>query len=104
MGSYGHDTDTEKAQEAYEAFLQDRREKDTLTFRHLEQRRRLNLLKRQEYNEHKHLSQEIQQDTQKYKTMLSELCNQRLSEFNRKHTKPRETQHQKQGKGRILDR
>lgn len=66
--------------EAYESTLRDRKEKEELIFRHLEQRRRLNALRTQERNEYQEQTQELRQDVQTYKGLLREQREERLKE------------------------
>ena len=63
--------------------MRDRAEKEQLIFGHLEQRRRLNTIRIQEHNEHQSQKQEIRQDVQTYKGMLSGLREKRLEEYSR---------------------
>ncbi|MGH8559360.1 MAG: hypothetical protein ACRESZ_18315 [Methylococcales bacterium] len=85
--------------ETFEAFIRDRAEKEELIFRHLDQRRSLNTLRTQERNEHQRKKQEIRQDVQHYKGMLSELREQRLEEY-RKERRCRDSSKTPQNRNR----
>ncbi|MDD5320482.1 MAG: hypothetical protein PHD43_07695 [Methylococcales bacterium] len=91
--------------ETFEAFVRDRAEKEELIFRHLDQRRNLNAFRIQERQEHQNQKQELRQDAQKYKGMLSQLREQRLEDYSRE----RESRHdskepQNRNRGRSYDR
>jgi hypothetical protein len=91
--------------EAFEAFARDQSEKEEFIFRHLEQRRRLNALRIQDRNEYQLEKEELRQDIQKYKGMLSELREQRLEEYSRERESRNESHEPKnRGRGRSLDR
>jgi hypothetical protein len=70
-------------QETYQSLIRDRTEKETLIFRHLDQRRNLNAFRVQARQDYETQKEELRQDVQAYKGMLSELREQRLEDYSR---------------------
>lgn len=70
--------------ETHQATIRDRAEKDALITRHLEQRRRLNSIRTVEHSEYQTQKQELNKDAQTYKTMLSEMRDQRMDKSRQK--------------------
>jgi hypothetical protein len=67
--------------ETYESFVRDRAEKEELISRHLDQRRNLNAYRVQTRQNYRAQKEELKQDVQTYKGMLSELREQRLEDY-----------------------
>lgn len=91
--------------EAYQAFIRDREEKDRLVTGHLEQRRRLEAIRTQEHNDHRLQKQDLRQDAQTYKGMLSDLRKERLKEYSQERQSANTTNSpQTRNRGRSLER
>ncbi|MFZ2171643.1 MAG: hypothetical protein WAW61_18640, partial [Methylococcaceae bacterium] len=91
--------------ETFEAFVRDKAEKEELIFRHLDQRKSLNAFRVQERNEHQNQKQELREDAQKYKGMLSELREQRLEDYSRERESRHDSKEPQNPKpGRSYDR
>ncbi len=94
----------QNALETDQATIRDRAEKDALITRHLEQRKRLNTIRIQERSEYQSQKQEIQKDAQTYKSMLSEMRDQKMDKSRRERQySDTSTPSQKRTRSRSLD-
>ena len=83
--------------EALLAFQRDRKEKDELIFRHIEQRQQINLRQRGEIQTHDQEIELLRQDIQEYRGMKTDKSPSKMrEEFRRASEKARETQRPKQ--------
>ncbi len=91
--------------EIYESFVRDRAEKEGLIFRHLDQRRNLNAYRVQTRQDFRTQKEELKQDVQAYKGMLSEQREQRLEDYSRERKVRNDSKEpQNRNRGRSYDR
>lgn len=91
--------------ETYESFVRDRAEKEGLISRHLDQRRNLNAYRVQTSQDYRAQKEELKQDVQAYKGMLSEQREQRLEDYSREREVRNDSKEpQNRNRGRSYDR
>ena len=103
-GEHGR-IEKQNEREAFEAFTRDRAEKEELIFRHLDQRRNLNVYRIQTRQDYQAQKEELRQDIQNYKGMLSELREQRLEGYSQERNSRHDSYEPQNPKpGRSYDR